>query len=504
MYQVLLVDDEPWVLRGLTEGIPWAQLGFEICAQTSDPTEALTILLDRQPDLVVTDIKMPGISGMDLIRCSREQGGNSNFILFSGYGDFEYAQRAIQYGVFAYLLKPLNQKEFTRTLELLAKSLQGPPTIRETDGLLFLDGDLRIDPTLFESQTDAVCCALTCFLTFSDEIMLEGLFSSLPHVCYRTGSNKYLYFFQADSQQVAGLLTGLLESEAYLEKDYLAFGLSRNFSGISGISAAIRESEAAAGDHFLYPERRLSFYSPADIACCNAWLAKFHLTLTRDGCEAAAEHLEELGRFCQENRLTLLDFGYLHNRILAFLEEMGNGLELEFPAYGQLPQKYADMQEAAEFLTQMLEDVSDRRQPTAGAGGLSDTFEQILQYLQENYSQDISLASLSDRFYINMTYICDLFKKYKSTTFSKYLNNLRLEQAHQLICSTQDTLQEITEAAGYRDYYYFIKQFKKKYGVTPGSLRKTMEKEPSNETSMEHQKADAADDRDHRHPDRGN
>ena len=65
MYQVLLVDDEPWVLRGLTEGIPWAQLGFEICAQTSDPTEALTILLDRQPDLVVTDIKMPGISGMD-------------------------------------------------------------------------------------------------------------------------------------------------------------------------------------------------------------------------------------------------------------------------------------------------------------------------------------------------------------------------------------------------------------------------------------------------------
>lgn len=503
MYQVLLVDDEPWVLRGLAEGIQWERLGFEICAQTSDPAEALTVLLDRQPDLVVTDIKMPGVSGMDLVRCSREQGGNSNFILFSGYGDFEYAQRAIQYGVFAYLLKPLNQKEFTRTLELLVKSLHSPRAAQETDGTLFLDGDLRIDPALFEPQADAYC-ALTCFLTFSDEIMLEGLFSGLSHVRYRTGSNKYLYFFRADNQQVAGLLTGLLESEAYLEKDYLAFGLSRNFSGTSGISAAIRESEAAAGRHFLYPERRLNFYSSADITRCNAWLEKFRLILTRDGCEAAAEHLKELGRFCRENQLTLLDFGYLHNRVLAFLEEMGDGLELEFPAYGQLPQKYADMQEATEFLTQMLEDVCGRNQLTAGSIGLSDTFEQILQYLQENYSQDISLASLSERFYINMTYICDLFKKYKATTFSKYLNNLRLEQAHKLICSTQETLQEITEAVGYRDYYYFIKQFKKKYGVTPGSLRKGMEKEHSNETSMEHQKADAADDRDHRHPDRGN
>ena len=502
MYQVLLVDDEPWVLRGLAEGIQWETLGFEICAQTTDSAEALTILLDRQPDLVVTDIKMPGITGIELIRCSREQGGSSNFILFSGYGDFEYAQKAIQYGVFAYLLKPLNQKEFSQTLQLLSQRLAKPQANQDTNEFLFWDGIFQTE-TSFLEKANGVFCAMTCYLTFSDEMMLEKIFSAFSYVRYRTGSNKYLYLFGAKSQQVAETLSTLLKSEAYLEKDYLSFGFSRDFSEISSFAVAIRESEIAAGDHFLYPEQRLNHYFPADIACCNIWLERFRLTLIRNGCEAATELLSELSSFCREKHLNLLDFGYLHNRILAVLEEGEDNFKLEFPAYRQLPQKYANIQEAIDFLIQMLEDVCSRSCLPTATAGLSDTFENILRYLRENYSQDISLSELSERFYINMTYICDLFKKYQGTTFSKYLSNLRLEQAHRLICSTRNTLQEIAEAAGYQDYYYFIKQFKKKYGITPGSLRKNAEKRWNNEAGMENQKTNAIDACDHCHSDCG-
>ena len=96
MYTVVIVDDEPWALQGLAEIIDWNNEGFSIIGQFTDPDEAFEFLCKKEPDVVFTDIRMPGLSGLDLIEMSRVKGLNCEFVLISSYEDFEAAQKGIR------------------------------------------------------------------------------------------------------------------------------------------------------------------------------------------------------------------------------------------------------------------------------------------------------------------------------------------------------------------------------------------------------------------------
>lgn len=106
MYTVVIVDDEPWALQGLAEIIDWNNEGFSIIGQFTDPDEAFEFLCKKEPDVVFTDIRMPGLSGLDLIEMSRVKGLNCEFVLISSYEDFEAAQKGIRLHVWEYILKP--------------------------------------------------------------------------------------------------------------------------------------------------------------------------------------------------------------------------------------------------------------------------------------------------------------------------------------------------------------------------------------------------------------
>ena len=99
METVLIADDEINIREGLKNIIDWNELGFEVCAEAANGEEALCLILDKKPSLVLLDIRMPKIYGTDLIRMARERGFQGRFIILSGYSDFTYAQTAIQYGV---------------------------------------------------------------------------------------------------------------------------------------------------------------------------------------------------------------------------------------------------------------------------------------------------------------------------------------------------------------------------------------------------------------------
>lgn len=107
MYTVVIVDDEPWALQGLAEIIDWNNEGFSIIGQFTDPDEAFEFLCKKEPDVVFTDIRMPGLSGLDLIEMSRVKGLNCEFVLISSYEDFEAAQKGIRLHVWEYNFKAL-------------------------------------------------------------------------------------------------------------------------------------------------------------------------------------------------------------------------------------------------------------------------------------------------------------------------------------------------------------------------------------------------------------
>ncbi|OXM83008.1 response regulator transcription factor [Paenibacillus rigui] len=123
MLRVIFVDDEPWALTGIKNIIDWNQEGFEVIETFSDPRKAFKSLTRIQPDIVFTDIRMPGMTGLDLVRESREKGINSEFVIVSAFSDFEVARGALQYDVFHYILKPLDREEVRTVVERLRKKL---------------------------------------------------------------------------------------------------------------------------------------------------------------------------------------------------------------------------------------------------------------------------------------------------------------------------------------------------------------------------------------------
>ena len=131
MLRAMLVDDEPLALEGLKLLINWQAEGFEICGECASACEALRKLPDANPDLIVTDIRMPGMSGLELLHAARQAGFDGQFVIVSGYSDFQYAKKALQLGVAGYLLKPVEPADAAVVLAHVRRKLIGRETESE-------------------------------------------------------------------------------------------------------------------------------------------------------------------------------------------------------------------------------------------------------------------------------------------------------------------------------------------------------------------------------------
>lgn len=116
MLRVLIADDEPNVCKLLRNLVDWSGFGMEICGAANDGAQALEMIKNLEPHVVLADVRMPGIDGFELIERAKVIDSNIDFIMISGHRDFEYAQRALRFQVLDYLLKPINQKELSALL----------------------------------------------------------------------------------------------------------------------------------------------------------------------------------------------------------------------------------------------------------------------------------------------------------------------------------------------------------------------------------------------------
>ena len=136
MYTVVIIDDEPWALQGLAEIIDWSRDGFSIIGQFTDPDEAFEFLREKEPDVVFTDIRMPGLSGLDLIEMSRRERLNCEFVLISSYEDFEAAQKGIRLHVWEYILKPYNAEDIHNATKMLLRRLEREMILSDWNGTI--------------------------------------------------------------------------------------------------------------------------------------------------------------------------------------------------------------------------------------------------------------------------------------------------------------------------------------------------------------------------------
>lgn len=125
MYKVLIAEDEKWIRTGLAQTVDWAGLGFGTVLEAPDGNTALELALREKPEVILSDIKMPQLTGLELAERLRREGSDAHIILISGFGEFSFAQRAIHLGVTEYLLKPIDMDQLLAVLRSCVRQLEG-------------------------------------------------------------------------------------------------------------------------------------------------------------------------------------------------------------------------------------------------------------------------------------------------------------------------------------------------------------------------------------------
>lgn len=123
MYKVILIDDEPWLLKDMELLIDWERFGFEVTAKISDSEQAIYMIKKHRPDLIICDIKMPGLNGIELMKMVKQRFNDIFVVFVSAYSEFSYAKQAIEMGAYNYILKPTEEEELSNTLKKIATLL---------------------------------------------------------------------------------------------------------------------------------------------------------------------------------------------------------------------------------------------------------------------------------------------------------------------------------------------------------------------------------------------
>lgn len=280
----MIADDEINIREGLKYIIDWNELGFEICAEAANGEEALCLILEKKPSLVLLDIRMPKMYGTDLIRIAREKGFQGRFIILSGYSDFTYAQTAIRYGVDYYITKPIDEDELQQAICKIKKSLEDEHTVSENMELLKTKAK---DVILHEIVTGTYQTAETALLSSREieemnlhadcyQVVIYEKFSPNPEdISYSFAEllkitnkgNHTFEHFNEDSNEVILLkgrfalnkFSGFLEryeknppqKGSPLDSLFLAYG--RPVSDLASICLSYREASALRKRRYLKP-----------------------------------------------------------------------------------------------------------------------------------------------------------------------------------------------------------------------------------------------------------
>lgn len=375
MMKVMLVDDEPFIMEGLKVLIDWNDLGYEIVKTASNGGEAYEYLLKEKVDMIISDISMPVMSGLDLLKRIREEGlSDAYFVILSGYNDFKYAQQAIRYASMDYLLKPIDKEQLT---DILKRAARAKETQHDDAGRSAILRSLRS----FRSEQD--------IRTYGDEI-------NVPQ-------SRIVLF----KEQLDDLLSAIEEDS------------------ITDINRSV---------DVLYDEAGRRGIS-TDIFDMNINYLLFQLI------NLAVEHDETVD---QEEVLS-----YISDNVYETGEDRGSRTHFKRFAVSY-----------AEYLVQLRKNVS--------RGVLQD----IEREVRLNYAENLTLKDLSRKYYVNSSYLGQLFKKKYDQSFKDYLCAVRIGEAASMLLKSDDKIPVIAEKVGYKDTDYFIQKFIELKGCTPARYRR--------------------------------
>lgn len=526
MIKVMIVDDEPYIRQGLKILINWEQHGFEICEEAANGTEAIKILEKTHIDLVITDIKMPGMDGLELIEYTKEHiSKNVRFIILSGFYEFEYAKKAIKYDVADYVLKPVQREELLKVLEDYKESFYRQlesAKIQEFSERIIYDSYLEslvtggnnaesisfVSKYLIDTRNvryirieyDATNDAYSQ-LPSEEKAKEQGkLFDAIK--VYLGEHSYHAYIPQKDNHDfIVGLVyarklaeESMQDEKAYIKGLYdtlkfalaysIIFYIGQREDDISTISESYKSAVIAKNFQLYSNVTDISFYDEIkDKISTSAYSIDKELIdelikaievndneLIRMKVNNLYQHFKEL---VAEPNIIKLSMDYLLFNLISIAKSLDPDFNQEEVykmisqgGYGQTSIR-GSVNHFKKFALEFSDYLSSLRKHAMGG-----VLTEIEREITENYMSNLSLKSLSEKYYINSAYLGQIFKKQFGISFKDYLNNYRIERACDLLLRSDGKIYEISEAVGFNNTDYFISRFVLLKGVTPLQYRK--------------------------------
>lgn len=516
MINVLIVDDEPFIRQGLLLLIDWESYGFQICGQASNGMQALGCIRAMQPDLVISDIKMPEMDGLQLAKTLYEQySGDIKLILLSGFYEFGYAKQAIKYQVDDYILKPIVKTELVQVLEEFRVAFNA----REEEKRYQQKKDRIIMAQHMQSillgvaEEDAVTSLqphyqdagiLRCILIEAESGPEQG-----TDWCARVEAwvgkpfpGQILKPFTGDKNAVLLMLTDLMVNreavtlEQYLTRLHADLSHGQEAAIACYVGKEVHELEALHESYqscgimkslrFFTTCRPIYYFELMDTTLFVNRPGQFEKQLF-DGLVKSIEeqqtdelhsHAKAIFQFFLDERIEPgIVRIHLHYLAYTLLDLVNN--DTVTPDSGLMESTFLKVNYAMLSMEENIEHLCEfslmcaeklKEQQKSNAMGV---LAKIEAFIHEHYRENISLKLLGEQFYMNSAYLGQIFKKHFSISFSDYLNQLRVEEAARLLRRTDQRVYEIATMVGYRDSDYFISRFEKLMGETPAQYRKS-------------------------------
>lgn len=524
MYSVVIADDEQQLRQAMVEGVRWEECGFEIIGQAENGLEALELVEQLEPDLVVTDIKMPLMSGLELARNIRESCPATQIVILSGYDDFEYAQLAIQYNIVRYLLKPLSASEMeaelhtirqaldrrfsemrgfqSEDLETVTKRLKitefllpllmgsSEKSPEETSlnrraaeiGLLAPDTTPRFGIVVSKFKgTDGKYCTDVSHVQF-----VNAIFGQYGRVeSFLLNGRIATLFFLEDGDYMEQLrlpLKELMQSAQRMFTQQCTIGVSRECTGFSKCGSAYFEAvtarrytaDGSGAIRFIADQERGSKF---EFDYVEKTVFRLEHLLKVGEKQKLSEFFEDL--YNSEESSKNLD--YLVIQILATVYRTVSAVSdkqavAELVAANPIYSKaafYDSHENIKSDLGKLCEDAREilSRNRKQDSEILCDRVEEIID--QEFSKESLSLTEVSARLSVSPNYLSTLIKKVKQKNFVTLLTERRMKEAYDLLTLSALKILEISEKCGYSDQHYFSYCFKKYYGLSPNKMRES-------------------------------
>lgn len=530
MMRVIVADDEIRVCKLICNLVDWAEFDMQIVDVAHDGLQVLEMIEKHKPDLVVTDIRMPSMDGLETIKQVKRVHPGIDFIIISGYRDFEYAQTAIKYGVGDYLLKPLKKDELSATLERLRQRwrLKNEQLSHEEELKFRLENDIEAlrcgyfrDALLAEEPTGASIENINttyhyefrpglfqAFIIKMDAVNPDDLSENglkiLKEKLTKLIKDNFTACFEAElyfsrcwvygilnfaagagddiKRRFFACMDGLAVLRTLYENMEFTIGLGPAAGDIRDAPGSMRSAKAAVQHRLIAPSNRVLEHSPGPVLNRGRLLGELKAELS------AAVELLDAGKAAQAiDRLAdaASATGVCGQEVFDLVVE---SFELYYVTLRPYKDDMAVVREGVESFKRNAEcfgrakELFDFLRGTV-ANSVGELYEQYSlaqtrpirkakEFIREHYKEPVSLEEVSGIVAFNSSYFSTLFKKECGVTFVEYLTQIRIEKAKELLRDTDMSIADVCCSVGYLDVKHFNKTFKKYASISPAEFRK--------------------------------